>query len=261
MAIVILCTQAAYVVANRGPTIFGAQAQVQYQGNSWVETQSERVNSRTLLAPVALANGIAIEEFEANWDAGQVAGTQILQFAYANADPDVALAVVDAVTQRYLAQAEALAAVPNPALEAYETLERDLRGEQAVVDAAIADLENQGPSPQLTALYQEKQSLRASIDAVRLAKAQLKVFNQTALVPLLVTEPFVLSDPVGPLPERRAIFGFLGGLVLASAFGFIGLRSAANRRAPAFTQAGTHQADPSTLVDGSNRVWGIALGG
>lgn len=236
LTIVIACTQLAYVIADSGPTIFGARSQVQYQGSSWVETQSERVNSRTLLEPIAIAHDIPIVDFESNWEAGQVLGTQILQFEYHDADPDIALSVVEAVTARYLAQAEAAASVPNPAAEAYDELEVELVSELAVVEARIADLIDLGTSPELTSLLQEKGSLRAAIDSVRLAQAQINLFGQSTLVPQLVTDPFVLSQPVGPLPAKRAVFGFLGGSILAVGLGFLALRTAANRRQlpPAF---------------------------
>lgn len=227
---VALSTQLVYSVANRGPTIFGARSQVLYEGSSWVETQSERVNSRTLLEPVALAHMIEISDFEANWIAGQVPGTQILQFEYHDADPEVAQSVVESVTGRYLAEEELAAAVPNPAVEAYMQLENDLLDELAVIEADIAELEGLGVSARLNFLFQEKASIRAAVDAVRLQRISTELFSRASLVPQLVSEPFVLSEPVGPLPARRAVFGFLGGWGLAIGLGLFGLRTAANRR-------------------------------
>ena len=227
-----LSTQLAYAVADRGPTMFAAQAQVQYQGTSWVETQSERVKSRTLLEPVAIAHDIPIEEFEDNWEAGQVPGTQILQFAYRDPDVDTALSVVESVTARYLADAEVLASAPNPALVAYEDLEASLIDELTMIEAAIEDIAGRvadEPTTELNALYQEKTSIRAAIDSVRLAKINLGIFDRSELVPVLVTEPFTLTDPVAPLPARQAVLGFLGGSVAAVGLGFLALRVAANR--------------------------------
>ncbi len=228
--VVVLATQLAYAAANQGPTMFAARSQVQYQGSSWVETESERVKSRTLIEPVAIAHGISIDEFESNWDAGQVPGTQILQFEYRHAQPETALSVVESATSRYLAEAELLAATPNPALQAYSELEQSLIEELAVIEASISALGTAEGSAQLTALFQEKASVRTAIDSVRLAKINLGLFDRSEVVPQVVTEPFSLSDPVAPLPERQAVFGFLGGSLVAVAIGLLALRIAANRR-------------------------------
>ncbi len=230
IVIVLMCTQLTYLLADAGPEVFGARSQVQYAGSSWVETESERVNSRTLLEPVAAAHNIAIDHFEAKWQAGQIPGTQILQFEFVDADPVVALSVVESVTRRYLAQAEVAASEPNPAAEAYRLLEAELVEELAIVEAEIEELMGFGASVELTALLQEKAAIRASVDSVRLAIVQRSIFGEEKRVPRLVTEPFVLSDPVGPLPARRAVFGFLGGSTLALGLGFLAMRISANRR-------------------------------
>lgn len=235
LVITALCAEVAYVVADLQPDVFAAKSQIQYQGATWVETQSERVNSRTLLEPIAIAEDIPIDEFELHWDAGQVLGTEILQFQYASEDKEQALRVVEAVTNRYLAEFEAQADVVPTALLDYQALEQNYEDNLAAATARAEELSqevgvNGNPKPAYTAALQDRQTIQASLNAVRLQIAGFSVFNRTGQTPQLVTEPYLLRDPVAPLPAKRAVFGLLGGLALATAFVFVALRIAATRR-------------------------------
>ena len=158
--ITLLCAQAAYLIADSQPDVFAARSQITYQGDTWVETQSEAVKSPDLWLPVAIDENIDPVVFEANWDAGQVLGTQIIRFQYNSEDHDQALRVVDAVTTRYLAEFAAIAATPDPLLLQYETLKEGLVNEQADLEAQIAarlDLARTGQvDPVLTDLFQQK---------------------------------------------------------------------------------------------------------
>lgn len=230
-----LCAEVAYIVADLQPDVFAAKSQIQYQGATWVETQSERVNSRTLLEPIAIAEDIPIDVFEANWEAGQVLGTEILQFQYASEDKEQALRVVEAVTNRYLAEFEAQADEIPVALLDYQALESNYVDQLAAATARTEELSddigpNGNPKPAYTAALQDRQTIQASLNAVRLQIAGFSIFNQNAQTPQLVTEPYLLRDPVAPLPGKRAVFGLLGGLALSTAFVFVALRVAASRR-------------------------------
>ncbi|MEE9413820.1 MAG: hypothetical protein V3V01_00965, partial [Acidimicrobiales bacterium] len=195
--------------------------------------QSVVINSRTLLEPVALKEGIPIDQFEGNWIAGQKLGTEILELQYNSEDGDQALAIVAAITSSYLADFEAEAEVRPKVIVEYEALADSLSEQIAAKSAEIADLtkELRGnvASPALTAALQDRAALNASYQQVQLQIAGANVFIQQANTPVLVTQPFLLKEPVGPLPARRAIFGVLAGLALAAAFVFIALRIAAGR--------------------------------
>ncbi len=233
LVITLLCAQAAYLIADAQPDVFAARSQVTYQGETWVETQSVAVKSPTLVGPIALAEGIPIDEFLANWDAGQVLGTQIIQFQYVSQDQDQALRIVQAVTDTYLADFEAIASAPDPLLESYLELMADLETSQASLEAQITDrlaINTGGNDPELTAMYQEKGQNDAAINTLRLQIAQRDLFRNDQAQPTLLTKPFKLTDPVAPLPAKRAIFGLLGGLALSTAFVFVALRLAAARR-------------------------------
>ncbi len=235
LVITALCAEVAYVVADLQPNVWAARSQIQYQGATWVETQSERVNSRSLLEPIALAEGIPIDEFEAAWTGGQVLGTEILQFEYASEDPDQALAVVEQVTNRYLAEFQADADEVPAALLDYQALEKQYSDQIAASAALVEELSdelgaNGQPKPAYNAALQSLQTDRASLNAVRLQIAGFGVFNRGIQTPELVTDPFLLSQPVAPLPGKRAIFGLIGGMALATAFVFVALRIAATRR-------------------------------
>ncbi len=235
LVITALCAQVAYVVADLQPDVFAAESQIQYQGATWVETQSERVNSRTLLEPIAIAEDIPIDVFIANWNAGQVLGTEILQLQYASEDQEQALRVVEAVTNRYLAEFEAVAEEVPAALLDYQALEENYVDQLAAATARTEELSddigpNGNPRPAYTAALQDRQTIQASLNAVRLQIAGFSIFNGAQNTPQLVTEPFLLSDPVAPLPGKRAIFGLLGGLALSTVFVFVALRVAATRR-------------------------------
>lgn len=233
LTIVGLATEAAYLVADMQPDVFAAKSQIQYQGATWVETQSEIVNSRTLLEPVALKEGIPIDEFVANWIAGQKLGTEILELQYNSEDKDQALDIVAAVTDRYLADFKTEAEERPKVILEYEALADSLRDQIAVKSAEVEELtkELRGniASPALTSALQDRAALNAAYQQVQLQIAGAGIFTQPANTPKLVTQPFLLGSPVAPLPGKRAIFGLVGGLALAAAFVFVALRIAASR--------------------------------
>jgi hypothetical protein len=157
-------------------------------------TQLVVLESRTVLAPVAAAEGLSVDDLGGKLHASVAEGSEVIRIEVRDPQPQVALRLVDAVTRRYLAVAN----VVTDESRAY--LEGQLQGVQARLDEA--DL----PPSVRTTLTARRTDLLARLDTIALAGPQAK-----ALAPTYAT-----SDPVSPKRFWAAAAGALGALLIAA---------------------------------------------
>lgn len=211
-----VCAQAAYGLESLRPDVWQARTQVEYRGNSWLETQDVSVQSNSLKAPIAERYGVPIKDFNERLEAGQVPGTQTIQIDYFDRDADLALAIVTDLQAAYLA----------------EVTERTASETMTILEEELADLEDELATAQdelsrmtnpngvgLSVEQQDKQSeigtLRVRITEVErtILDVELDELNNTR-VPRVTAEPFVFDEPFTPRPGRMAIVGFVLGTLI-----------------------------------------------
>ncbi len=218
VAITGFCAEVAYLVSDAQPRQWEARSQIEYRGEAWVETAAEELSSQSRIRQIADANGIPIKRFTEDLRAGAVPGTQILQYGYIDHDANLALRVVDQLTQSYLAD-------PDTSLsERVTRIETTVARLESQLEVAIAELEAVAAPPGSSASAAERV---AEADVNRLADllgesqgqllaAELEVIAATDREPAVITEPFVLQEPAAPRPKQRAALGALAGLALSS---------------------------------------------
>lgn len=211
-------------VAGFGATVFEdrwlARAEIQYRGTAWTETQDVAVRSRSLVGPVAQELGISIKDFEERLDARLLSGTQIVRVDYLDTDPDLARAVVDAVSARYINEVSEL--TPVDVRSALEAEQEEIRLELADEEARFSRLSTstrEADRPAQQASQSIINSLRARLDDVqsRILDHDLATIDEAQNgVPILVTEPFVFEERVFPRPKLFAAIGGASGLAVGA---------------------------------------------
>lgn len=210
--------QLGYFGFRQFPSEWKARAEVQYKGSAWTETQNIAVKSRSITEPVALNFAVPIKEFEENLEAGLIAGTQILRIDFVSTDPSEARAIVDALSHAYILEVSEIVPV-----ELRAALDAQLIEAQARLDAAETQLAEIAAdiTPAARLEQQSAQSLISSLRArindleLRILDGDLRVLDDRENgVPFVVTEPFVLDDPVFPRPKLMAALGGVAGMIL-----------------------------------------------
>jgi hypothetical protein len=226
-----VCAEAAYLYADRQPDVWAARADIEYRDDdSWVETQQVLLASNDLQAPVARAEGIPRDELAKNLSTSLVAGTQALRVQYQDEDADRALRIVEAITIAYV---ERVLDRPISSSQDRLDLEADISDVSFRLNLMrdqvreIVVLPNEPTPPQLLLLQTEIQSLlveRSSLERELLLLDSEQRQDELDRQPAILTQPFLLEEPVAPAPLRTAVLGALGGLVLSAAIAFMVLR-------------------------------------
>ena len=210
--------EVAYLWSAAKPDVFAARSEIQYRGETWVETQAEALRSEDLYLPIAAAEGIEPTDFLEDMVVGQVPGTQILGIEFHSQDARQALRIVETYTATYLERFEIA-----PVSEAETILAtRIALLEQQLADVEAADLAidatNLDPNPTAEQLQYRAQatSLRLELGSLKeqLTEAELETIRLTNDQPTVSTAPFILDEPVEPKPVKRAVLGGLLGAVL-----------------------------------------------
>ncbi len=211
-----VCAQIAYGLESLRPDVWQARTQIEYRGNSWLETQDVAVQSNSFKSEIAEKYDIPIKDFEERLEAGQVPGTQTIQIDYFDQDAELALNVVTDYQQLYLEDV-----TERLAPETVTTLEAELAAledELATAQDELSRMTNPN-GVGLSVEMQDKQSeigtLRTRISEIErsLLDLELDELNNTR-VPRVTAEPFVFDEPFIPRPRRMAIVGFVLGALI-----------------------------------------------
>lgn len=180
-----------------------------------VQPESVKVvlESPGLWHPIAEREGITDKEFQERYAVDVAGGTQIVQVNFEDTDRDRASRIVDEILETYVANARA----PQEIVQT-ETLEAHLESLTELEASIITSLDNSDDLPRLQQidLQNELVRTRQQITTVifRLDTRATDLAERRSIDPRIVTEPFILEEPVTPAPMKAAVFGFaVGGLV------------------------------------------------
>ncbi len=213
-----VCAQIAYGLATLQPNVWEARSEIEYRGQAWVETASAELSSRSRIEVVAAEYNIPIKKFEERLTAGAVPGTQLLAYSYRDEDPNVALGVVQRLTDSYLAPPETSSADSvQRIVDEIDELNAQLEGAKVELAAASGPVELPASSAERVAESEVNrlQNLLTTAED-RLLEAELAQISEADEMPGVVTAPYVLPEPVEPKPLRRAALGVIVGLLCSA---------------------------------------------
>jgi capsular polysaccharide biosynthesis protein len=236
IVIVVLATVAGYGFAALGNKVWAARSEVVYELDAerptgflrqdrQLTTQLVTIRSHAVLEPVAAANELTVDELSKKVDASVVGESEVLRIEVHDGSPDRAETLAAAIASTYLST------TPNGTADARAHLEGELAtlderieqlGAQVVEleQARLADAPANDPSPPLTAeevtLQTEMQSLLDDRTEVRSRLEEVTVDELREPQVELITEAYVLDDPVSPRPKLAAAAGALAGLLVAA---------------------------------------------
>jgi capsular polysaccharide biosynthesis protein len=157
-------------------------------------TQVVVIESRTVLAPVALANAMTYEQLAGKVGANVAEGSEIIQIEVLDPNRAEGLRLVDDITARYLVEAN------GTSEESRRYVERQLAG----VDRRLSD---PATTPaQRVALAARRADLLDRRDTLALAGPQARQLGAS----------YTTSDPVTPRRTLAAVAGALAGLLIAA---------------------------------------------
>lgn len=157
-------------------------------------TQVVLVESRTVVTPVASANGLSTEELADKLSARVAEGSEIVEIEVRDPDREVGLRLVDDVTLQYLT-------VANGAVEERRTY---LQGQ---LDAVQARLDGPGLTSTQTAILNSRRgALLSRLDTLALSGPQARQLGSS----------YTTTDPVTPQRSLAAAAGALSALLIAA---------------------------------------------
>jgi capsular polysaccharide biosynthesis protein len=223
--VVVVATAAAWWAGTRGPTVYGAEAELLVEVDAQNDPSADRrlstqlvvLEGTNVLGPAATELGLSLRELRRALDASVIRGSQVIRIEASAQSPERATEIVEAVTKEYLAQP------PDPvAEEAREYLNRQLEAASAERESLREELAAITP-PEGPAELAEAAELQAMVDrqVQRVSALQDQVIeNELEQIrlgePRVVTSPRALEEPLAPTPLRSAALGLLAGLVLAA---------------------------------------------
>ena len=230
----LVASSATYSKISARPDVWQARAEVQYRGSAWTETQDIAVQSRSLLAPVAEQFDIPIAEFESNVDAGLLTGTQVVRIEYRSIDKQQAQEIVTSLAASYITRTSEL--TPDGVFETLETQRSEVE-----VSLNEAKTRQQEIPPGISSeRVAERAAVAAEIDALeqrltvvesKILEVSLENFDLNAnRLPVLLTEPFLFSEPVAPKPTLWAAATMLVAVLLSGTLAVIILSHTTKRK-------------------------------
>ncbi len=214
-----LTAQAAYLTERLQADVWLARAEVEYRGDSLVETIAVAMNSPGVWGPIAVEYGYDIKDFSEDYRVEVVGGTQALSVEFEDTDPERAKAVVSDVIDAFIAQFTVIDdSRPNDTLERYleglRVTETDLLTTLASPDALTRN-EQVDRQNELIAVRQAITQVLLRLDGRAEELDQLE-----QLQPRVISAPYVLPEPIEPEPEKMAVVGAGAGLMLSLAAAF-----------------------------------------
>ena len=219
----------AFLAESLQEEVWLARAEVEYRGNSLVETIAVAMNSPGVWGPIAIQNDISIKEFQKHYRAEVVGGTQALGVEFEDPDPVLAQKVVSEVIESFLVQFAVVDdSAQNETLEDY--LDNLLATESDLLEL-LDDTDNLTRNEQI--------DRRNELIAVRQAKTQIFLrldgrFTDLEILdeqqPRVISDPYVLPKPIEPEPVKMAVVGVGAGGLLAVSMAFVLFHRDENQR-------------------------------
>lgn len=213
--------QLAFVAESFQEEVWLARAEVEYRGDSLVETIAVTMSSPGIWGPIAVENGVGLKEFEKRYRAEVVDGTQALSVEFEDPDPELARQIVSQVIESFLLQFTIV-----DESEQSETLGTYLEKLRSTESDLVFVLDERN---ELT--RNEQIDPRNELIAVRQAITQVllrldgRAQDVTALEehhPRVISDPYVLPEPIEPEPLKTVVIGAgAGGLLAVSAAFFM----------------------------------------
>jgi len=213
--LVLLGGVAAFVISAQSAELWEARAELEYRGQSFVETAAISAASRTEIASVAAEFGLPVDDVEERFLVVQAPNSQILELRFHDEDRDRSLALLGEMTDAVVARSG------DSGLEAQILLvQQELDRLQTNLDtrrAAIEGLSAAAPTtPAVTADIEQIVVLSRQVADLELRLVDLEL-REVEEAPVVVTAPYLVSEPSAPNPFRRAMLGALAGLGFAVA--------------------------------------------
>jgi hypothetical protein len=157
-------------------------------------TQVVLIDSRPVLEPVAVANGLSVDQLADKVTASVAEGSEIIEIEVRDADRQEGLRLVDAVTQRYLA-------VANGTADENRTYLEDQ------LESIEAQLSSPDTTPGLRAeLSARRRDVLNRLDTLALTGPQARQLGAS----------YTTSDPVTPRRALAAAVGAIAALLVAA---------------------------------------------
>jgi capsular polysaccharide biosynthesis protein len=183
-------TELLYRISYESPTGF-------LREDRSLTTQAVLLESRRVLEPVALANGVSVEQLAEQVDVNVVEGSLIIEVEVRNGDRATGLRFVDAISDQYF---EAARVSDQPELRQY--FENQLRD----IQRRLRELPV--PAPERPELAVREVDVQRQLDEIQLGIAE----ESRAEV---VVPPYSVESPVSPRPMLAVAAGALSGLMIA----------------------------------------------
>ncbi|MDQ4092500.1 MAG: hypothetical protein M3143_03515 [Actinomycetota bacterium] len=237
LILILLGTGAGLAGALALPKTYGARAEILYpigqdqQGGDplrqdrQLSTQLVFLKSRAVLGPIAQKQGMQFKELDENLSVEVLQTSEVIQVEAHGKTKEAARQTLQAVVDGYLALADQPSGVP-----------RNLEAQLAATRANTARIQTQveqltagvvaGTATQ-TALNDARAQLTASVDREKAIQVRIDEINLTGRSgpnAQLLTQPYVLPDPVSPQPLIAAGTGALVGLLVAGGVVAVGAR-------------------------------------
>ncbi|MEZ0285297.1 MAG: hypothetical protein ACAH79_08715 [Thermoleophilia bacterium] len=157
-------------------------------------TQTVLIDSRPVLEPVAVANGLTVDQLADKVTSSVAEGSEIIEIEVRDADRQEGIRLVDAVTQQYLAVANG----------AFDENRRYLESQLTTVNERLSA---PGVTPgQRAALSSRRSDLLNRLDTLALTGPQARQLGAS----------YTTSDPVTPRRALAAAVGAIAALLVAA---------------------------------------------
>lgn len=240
LALVAVSTLCAYLASAARAPVYAARADVLFElsGSSQeaerqLATQRVLLSSRGVLEPVARKFDVPLSELTRSQEVEQISGSEILRLQVRHPDRVLAVRLTQAVADGYVA------AVSAPEAAGGEEQERQVRDKitqlsvtAAAVRARLEDIAaaraagNAGPraTEEERQLQVQESTLSPQISALQAQLTELLVARENDRPARILTEAYLLDEPVAPQPVRAAAAGAMAGILLASLLLALALR-------------------------------------
>lgn len=215
--VVILGSGIAYVVASQTPDTWESVSELEYRGNSFVETAAISAASRTEIEGVALQYDLTADDVEERFVVRQIPNSEVLELRYRDEDRARALDVLSSLTDVIIDRAtnsglETQIEIVQDELERVRT-DRDAR--RSDVDAIDAETDT-STDASASAAVEEIAVLSGQVADLELRLVDLQL-RRVEEAPVIVTAPYTTTEPVGPKPMQAAVLGAVAGFAVALA--------------------------------------------
>jgi uncharacterized protein involved in exopolysaccharide biosynthesis len=229
LLIVLGAAVAAYTYADRREEIFGGRVEVLYEGQEVslatealreIATQRALLESASTLDPVAERFGLDPDTLAEDVSVESVGDSNVIRVTVGDADPSVAVQVVQAVAEAYVAQ---VVRAESPEVEEAKGL---IQGRVEEMTAQLADLQNdldkgtrdlaaRRSTVEESQALAEIESLLGRIGSLQDRLTELEVQRITASSARILTPAYLLDEPLEPQPLRAGAGGAIAGLFVA----------------------------------------------